>query len=235
MTIQKLSSAIALFALAGAASAANQPFTATNATVTINPSAISSTGYTAAATGGATLSGSTLTIAVESVGLDASPGPLDINFAQTAGLRLTKAFNPSIALTDFTFDLSTNTLFGDLLVGSALLPILNLNDQSLLTATSVSSSFGGVVGTNITSSATTRTLGLDASGFVLSQGFRDYLTAAELNPDDYGYIADLIGSVKIGTVSVTPTVPAIPEPSTYALMGLGLVGMALVSRRRRQA
>ena len=85
------------------------------------------------------------------------------------------------------------------------------------------------------SSGTARTLGLQASGFDLSQGFRDYLLGTGQNPDDFGYIADLITNVKIGTVSVTPTVPAIPEPSTYALMGLGLVGMALVSRRRRQA
>jgi hypothetical protein len=234
MTIQKLSSAIALFALAGAASAANQPFTATNAAVTIDTSAISSTGYTASATGGASLSGSTLTIGVESIGLDASPGPLDINFNQAAGLRLAKGATVA-TLTDFTFDLATNTLFGDLNASFLGVSVLSLNDQSLLTATTVSSSFGGVVGTNITSSGTARTLGLQASGFDLSQGFRDYLLGTGQNPDDFGYIADLITNVKIGTVSVTPTVPAIPEPSTYALMGLGLVGMALVSRRRRQA
>jgi hypothetical protein len=29
------------------------------------------------------------------------------------------------------------------------------------------------------------------------------------------------------------TIPTIPEPSTYALMGLGLVGIAAVARRRR--
>ncbi|MFN3617852.1 MAG: PEP-CTERM sorting domain-containing protein [Aquabacterium sp.] len=234
MTIQKLSSAIALFALAGAASAANQPFTATNAAVTINTSAISSTGYTVSATGGASLSGSTLTIGVESVSLDASPGPLDINFNQAAGLRLAKGATVA-TLTDFTFDLATNTLFGDLNASFLGVSVLSLNDQSLLTASTVSSSFGGVVGTNITSSSTARTLGLQASGFALSQGFRDYLLGTGQNPDDFGYIADLITNVKIGTVSVTPTVPAIPEPSTYALMGLGLVGMALVSRRRRQA
>lgn len=226
MTFTKLASAVALFAAAGVASAANQPFTATNATVALNPSAISSTGYTVGAAGAATLSGNNLTIAVESVGLDVSPGPIDINFAETSGIRLTKLLSPTVTLSDFTFDVGTNTLYGDLKAGV----FLNLNDQSLLTATNVTSSFGGVVGTNVTSSATTRTLGLNASGFVLSQGFRDYLTAAELNPDDYTYIADLIGSIKIGTVSVTP---AIPEPSTYALMGIGLIGLALAKRRRQ--
>ena len=30
-------------------------------------------------------------------------------------------------------------------------------------------------------------------------------------------------------------IPAIPEPSTYALMGLGLVGIMGVTRRRRRA
>jgi len=34
-------------------------------------------------------------------------------------------------------------------------------------------------------------------------------------------------------VPPTPPVPGIPEPSTYALMGLGLVGIALASRRQR--
>lgn len=234
MMIKKLSTAVALIAVAASASAANQPFTATNASVGIDTSAISSSGYTASAIGGASLSSGTLTIAVESVGLDTSPGALDINFAQTAGLRLAKG-STIATLTDFTFDLDTNTLFGDLKATFLGITVLSLNDQSLLTATNVASSFGGVAGTDITSSGTTRTLGLSASGFELSQGFRDYLISTDQDPADFGYIADLITSVNIGTVSITPTVPAIPEPSTYALMGLGLVGIALASRRRRQA
>jgi hypothetical protein len=42
---------------------------------------------------------------------------------------------------------------------------------------------------------------------------------------NYGSIASTI-TAKAGTT------PAVPEPSTYALMGLGLAGIAAVARRR---
>lgn len=235
MTSIKQVAVWALAAVAGAASAAtSQPFTPTSATVIIDSATVANSlnGYTLAGTGGATLSGSNIAIGVQGVSLNTSPGPLVIDFTDAAGLRLTKAFNPTITLTNFSFDLANNTLSGDLLVGSALLPLLKLTNQSLLTSTNTLSSFGSVAGTNVASSTTARALGLSASNFELSSGFQSYLTAAELNPADYGYLASLIKEIKVGTVVATP---AIPEPSTYALMGLGLVGIAAVSRRRQAA
>jgi hypothetical protein len=221
---------------AHSAFAVSQPFTATSATVTVDLAAINAAlaGYSPSAVGGATLSGAGVLsgVAVQGVDLPTGSQAIDIDFVDAAGLKLTKSFSPSITLSNFSFDLANNTLTGNLLVGSALLPVLNLQSQELLTATSVLSSFGSQAGTAVTSSPTARAIGLDASSFVLAESFKTFLTAAELNPNDFTYVADLIKSIKIGTVAAAP---AVPEPGTYALMGLGLVGLGLVARRKQAA
>ena len=151
---------IALALASGIASAANQPFTATSGTVTLDTSFVTSNGYVASALGAATYDAGTgtLTDPVQGVSTSTEPGPIVIDFSDTSGLSIKKNYT-NVKLTDFTFDVATNTLFGDVNVGV----LLSLNDQALLTASSVSSSLGTDVGTSVTSSATTVTIGMARS------------------------------------------------------------------------
>ncbi len=215
---------VALALASGLASAANQPFTATTGTVTLDTTYLTTNGYATTAIGSASYDAATgtLTDPVQGVSTSTNPGALLIDFSDASGMALKKGYT-TVKLTDFTFDVATNTLFGDVNVGV----LLSLNDQALLTASSVSSSLGTDVGTSVTSSATTRSLGLLATNFVLAPAFVTFLGENGVDPATMTFVADMIKEVRIGTVA------AIPEPSTYALMGLGLVGMSLVARRRQ--
>ncbi|MDO9005293.1 MAG: PEP-CTERM sorting domain-containing protein [Aquabacterium sp.] len=222
----------ALALATGIASAASQPFVATTAAINLDLAAINANlnGYTLAATGGATLNTTTgvLTANVQGVSTATNPGAMTIDFTDAQGFNFTKLGNLPISLTNFSFDVGTKDLTGDLVIGSGLFATKILN-QSLLTASNVSSSFGTSVGTSVPTSATPRLIGLDASGFALSNSFKSLLSSNGLDPAQVAFVGGLITSIKIGTVS------SVPEPSTYALMGIGLVGMGLMARRRKAA
>lgn len=50
-----------------------------------------------------------------------------------------------------------------------------------------------------------------------------------------GTYNNFLSGGKVSFIGSLSSVPSIPEPGTYALMGLGLVGVAFVSRRARRA
>ncbi|MGQ0597901.1 PEP-CTERM sorting domain-containing protein [Aquabacterium sp.] len=214
-------------AATAASAATSQPFVATTANVTLDTSYLTANGYTVSAVGSSTYTAATgvLTDPVQAVNLAVSPGPVTIDFSDTSGMAIKKGLT-TVKLTNFTYDVATNSLFGDISAGL----LLNLSNQSLLTANTVFGNFGGIIGgqelTSVTSSSTSRVLGLAASDFVLSDAFNTFLTDNGVDPAAMAFVATMVKSVNIG---------AVPEPSTYVLMGLGLVGIAATARRKMAA
>jgi hypothetical protein len=84
-------------------------------------------------------------------------------------------------------------------------------------------SFTGVAGDYLTT----------LSNLTMSSGaFGALVSSFGLTSGGLGYNALQSATLNFGTLTSKLTVVAVPEPSSYLLMGLGLVGMGLVARRR---
>jgi len=216
---------LAALALAsGIASAAPQPFFATNAVVSVDQSFIATSGLIASALGSATYNAATgtLTDPVASIDLPTSPGALVVNFASGAGIRIAQNAFVGANLTNFSFNLADNTLYGDIAA-------LGITNQALLTAGTISSTFGNAqqnsLGTAVFSSTDARGLNLLASNFRLADDFVEKL-GGPAAAASFQFVASVIKEVKVSSV---------PEPSAYGLLAACLAGAGLVARRRNAA
>lgn len=88
--------------------------------------------------------------------------------------------------------------------------------------------------TQDTFSAGNNTLSQVSGLQITTAGFNTFVQALGLLSLGKGALGTVTDFGTITTVmNVSGTVPSVPEPSTYALMALGMVGIGLVARRRR--
>jgi PEP-CTERM motif len=149
-----------------------------------------------------------------------------LGVATTGGMTLTApvvksvSSGGSLTVTDLSANLTNNTIYATIIGGNGVGTITNFALWNFATLTGGTKIAGpGTYNNSITGLSLTtngfakfsQALGLLSLGKSAMQGITDY-----------------------GTISSTIVATAVPEPSTYALMGLGLIGVA-VSKRRRAA
>jgi len=131
-----------------------------------------------------------------------------------------------ISVKDLRVDLTSKSVFGTLVGGNGVGTVQNLKIWDITTIegpTSFTAQTGTLVSENTLS-------GL----MITTEAFELFAQAGDLSELGRGALAGVNEAGGYGTITsrITATVTAVPEPSTYALMGVGLVGLGLMSRRR---
>jgi hypothetical protein len=157
------------------------------------------------------------TLAVVSVG---TKGGMTLNAPSVAGV----SSGGSLTVTDINADITNKVISATVIGGNGFgTQTVNLwtfdNISGPTTYAGPGQYVDDITGLHIT------TDGYNA--FVKSLGLLTLGKAALNGITDYGSIHSVLN-----TTLVIDTTPAVPEPSTYALMGLGLVGLAFAARRK---
>lgn len=218
MNILKPFAMLAIALAASTASAENLVIVSSSDSVQLDTSVLTAKKITVKSVGSATWSATT-GIFVDPVASASSTASDDVivQFNADSGFAL---YTPGLfglstniaTLKNFSYSVETGTLHGDLYT-----PAGNLLNTDLLTAKTLTGGidFGSTV------------LDIKATNFVLAT---ELLTALGDNAASFQFVADAVKTLNLKVNLSAPL--AVPEPSAFAMLGVGLVGMSLVARRR---
>lgn len=199
---------VAAAALASVGSA----FAATaNGTVSLDAATMAANGVTAVAIGNDTYNSTSgiLTAPIDAANTTAS----FVDFGNADGFTLSfdvLGFPQTATFSNFSFNIANKTLFGNLVGGGLVASKIAYNTGGALLNAGTVTTVNGVT---------------TASNFTLAPELAAYLTSKNIQPSQLAAATSVVKSIAMPS--------AVPEPSTYAMVLLGLGGIALAARRKK--